>query len=373
MNTLLVSSCTSLSALLAGLFLMRARADRPLGIARVALIAFGVALLVASEAGYMILERGSFFLAVNIVYCAVAIVTPLLGLVFLLLARRRGATPLARFSAFLALAIAPVAVYATCIEPFRLVTEHTRIPVAAHAKLARPITIAVLSDMQMLEVSEHEREAIRMAMAEKPDLILIPGDMTQVGRAGLPQIRAAFHELVAPLSAPLGVFAVHGDCETADDARALLEGTRIRLLVDECVHLENGDTSLWLCGLENGFGSKRSLEALAQYDALDAGGELRLVLAHRPDVALTLGPQSRTDLLVCGHTHGGQVQLPFFGPPFILSQVPRSVGAGGLHVIDGHALYVSRGVGWEHGHAPRVRFNCRPEVSLLTLVPDAQP
>jgi predicted MPP superfamily phosphohydrolase len=373
-NTLLVCSVTSAGTLLAGLLpLLRAPAPRPLGLPRVLLAASMAVFAAGSAVAYMILERGSFFLSVNIAYCALAIVAPLLGLAFLLLARRRGATRPARLCAWAALAIAPVAVYATFIEPYRLVTEHTRVPVAARARLPRPLTIAVLSDLQMLHVSAHERDAVRRAMESKPDLILLPGDLTQVGRAGLEAIRGPFHELVAPLEAPLGVFAVHGDCESADDARRLLEGTRVRLLVDESVHLEHEGLALWLCGLANGYGSPRSLAALAEFGAREPRDELRLVLAHRPDVALTLAPGSLVDLVVCGHTHGGQVQLPFLGPPFVLSQVSREVGAGGLSQIDGHRLYVSRGVGWEHGHAPRVRFLCLPEVSVLTLAPDSQP
>jgi len=231
----------------------------------------------------------------------------------------------------------------------------------------------VLSDMQMVSVGEHEREAVRRALDARPDLILLPGDFAQLGHRQLLEFGGAFRELVAPLSAPLGVFAVHGDCESAADARTLFAGTAVRVLVNESAHLEHEGSALWLCGLENGYGSPGSLAALAEFDALPADGELRLVLAHRPDVVSTLAPASRVDLVVCGHTHGGQVQLPWFGPPFILSNVPRAVGAGGLSELGGHKIYVSRGIGWEHGHAPRVRFRCPPEVSILTLVPEARP
>ncbi len=90
-------------------------------------------------------------------------------------------------------------------------------------------------------------------------------------------------------------------------------------------------------------------------------------MPHRPDPLWTPGTDSRIDLLVSGHTHGGQVSVPFFGPPITLSSVPRDVAAGGLHVVDGRRIYVSRGVGLERGTAPRIRFRVPPEVSLLTL------
>ena len=94
---------------------------------------------------------------------------------------------------------------------------------------------------------------------------------------------------------------------------------------------------------------------------------MRILFAHRPEVVYRLGPNTRVDLVVAGHTHGGQVQIPFFGPPITLTSVPRHVAAGGLHDMNGRRIYVSRGVGWEHGHAPRVRFLCPPEATLLTL------
>jgi len=76
---------------------------------------------------------------------------------------------------------------------------------------------------------------------------------------------------------------------------------------------------------------------------------------------------SRIDLVVAGHTHGGQVQLPLVAPLLRVSRVPPSVAAGGLHHLDGRRIYVSRGVGHERGQAPRIRFLCPPEISLLTL------
>ena len=74
------------------------------------------------------------------------------------------------------------------------------------------------------------------------------------------------------------------------------------------------------------------------------------------------------DLYLCGHTHGGQVQVPFFGPLVTMTSAPRHVAAGGVfETSTGMSLALSRGVGMEGDYAPRFRFNCRPHVFLLTL------
>jgi predicted MPP superfamily phosphohydrolase len=84
-------------------------------------------------------------------------------------------------------------------------------------------------------------------------------------------------------------------------------------------------------------------------------------------VVLDLEHDSGFDLVVAGHTHGGQVQLPLFGPAITLTGVPRHVAAGGQHEINGNLIYVSRGVGIERGQAPRLRFMCPPEIAILEL------
>ena len=92
-----------------------------------------------------------------------------------------------------------------------------------------------------------------------------------------------------------------------------------------------------------------------------------IVVGHAPDFALG---SVDADLLLAGHTHGGQVQIPFFGPIYTFSSVPRTWGGGGLHSLSGdRVLYVSRGTGMERADAPRLRFNCRPELTVLELVP----
>jgi predicted MPP superfamily phosphohydrolase len=79
-------------------------------------------------------------------------------------------------------------------------------------------------------------------------------------------------------------------------------------------------------------------------------------LAGQVDVELALG----------GHTHGGQIVLPGFGPPLTLSRLPRRYAAG-LNVYEGIPLHVSPGIGMERLTAPQVRFFCPPEVSVIDV------
>jgi hypothetical protein len=93
-----------------------------------------------------------------------------------------------------------------------------------------------------------------------------------------------------------------------------------------------------------------------------------LVLGHSPNFALG---RVEADLLVAGHTHGGQVRLPLVGPLITLSAVPRSWAAGLTELPGGGQLLVSRGLGMERAGAPRLRFLCRPELVVIDLIPDS--
>ncbi len=316
----------------------------------------------------------SFGLA-NLVYIDLAIVIPLIGGFILIaattkavLGRKVVVTWTVKGLGCLSLCSLPLAIYSTFVEPYRLQVEETTLCLPDIHSNDVEVTVAVLADLQFARVSDHERNAVRLAMEAQPDLILLPGDVFQGSEAAftanLPEIRALFAEL----HAPGGVYLVQGDCDLPSRLRGAIEGTDITFLYNQLAIADVKGTRIAIGGVELRFHSDDATEVIRTLQQGLPSADTKILLAHRPAVAMTLGSAAEEiDLVVAGHTHGGQVRIPGFGPPVTLSPIPRAAAAGGLSVVGGARLYVSRGVGCERGQAPRVRFCCPPEVSIIRL------
>lgn len=306
---------------------------------------------------------------VYIAFIDLAAVGPGLCLLALAIPRIRGRlTAPARWLAAIGILPAAVGGHATFVEPFRLRIETATVAVSAARAGSHPVTVAVLTDLQTDRVTDYERTAIDRLLARKPDLILIPGDILQVAPGDFEERAVAMRELLGRLDAPGGVFVVQGDIDRSPDQLLhLIEGTRLRPLFNEIAETQVGDRRIAIAGVQLDYASPPARDIVRQLAERTDPATIRLVLAHRPDVALVLPESAEIDLVVAGHTHGGQIVIPGFGPPLTLTKVPRRVAAGGLHAIDGHPIYVSRGVGCERGQAPRIRLFCPPEISLLTI------
>jgi predicted MPP superfamily phosphohydrolase len=312
----------------------------------------------------------------RLVYVDLVIVVPLIGMV-LIWSDRAWDWPFGPFMpwsvrnlALASLLLPLVGYYATCVEPFRLRVEHATVTAAPGREFSSPLRIGVLSDLQVRHVGPYEHRVIDTLMAERPDLILMPGDVFQGSDADFERQRPALRALLAKLDAPAGVFLVPGDVDQSPGrlARAV-EGTHITLL-ENAAHFD-ADRGLVLGGIELAYKGRAARAFVERFGRERSPGApedraLRILVAHRPDVVL-YHPWADIDLIVAGHTHGGQVVVPGFGPIVTLSEVPRDVAAGGLHRVNGKALYVSRGAGCEQGQAPRLRAFCPPEVSILEV------
>jgi len=106
--------------------------------------------------------------------------------------------------------------------------------------------------------------------------------------------------------------------------------------------------------------------------AAEDRGTIRVLLAHTPDAVNTIQQDAELsdsiDLVICGHTHGGQVAIPFIGPIMNNTSLPRRIAGGGLHEWGGVRMYVSRGIGLERGGARQLRFFARTEITVLDFV-----
>jgi predicted MPP superfamily phosphohydrolase len=228
------------------------------------------------------------------------------------------------------------------------------------------LRIAVISD---LHVGSPYRglstltDLVNTTNAEKPDLVVMLGDFVVRGVAGGHFVEPEqIAEQLAALHAPLGVVSVLGNHDWWYDGlrvRSALESHGIRVLENENIRLTYREKSLWLCGLADFWTRDDQLaRTLAKID----NGEPVLALMHNPDIFPEM--PKRVSLSLAGHTHGGQVNLPFLGRLIVPSRFGARY-AYGLIEEDGKKLFVTGGIGtsiWP------VRFRVPPEIVVLTLV-----
>lgn len=308
------------------------------------------------------------FALVRIAYSQIAVVPAMLGL-YLLIQRFKRTSPDELRPAILwsigLCSVAPICAYASFVAPYQLKVERADIKLPRLAAESTPIKVAVIADLQTARITDYERHAIDLALAEKPDLILLPGDFFQCSwrqwKAGEADFRAEMNRLTCTF----GTFGVLGDVDDLEDMKELLAGTPVRLLHNEVAVVNVRGRNFAIGGVELQPGTRASNATIDRLAMIECNA--RILLAHRPDVAFHVAKPGDIDLLIAGHTHGGQVVIPGFGPPVTFSEIPRRAAAGGYHTVNNTPLYVSRGVGCERGSAPPMRLFCPPEISILSL------
>lgn len=329
-----------------------------------AAVGFASAMFSVAVAGGMF--TGEAFEAINLLAIGVFIFGPLFLVVAFMVARKSGAKAMASIALGLALLVVAIGIDAFIIEPKMLEVSHVTVN---SAKVTKPVKIAVLSDLQTDKVGDYERKAVEIVMAEKPDLILMPGDYIQcIEIKDQESGHRALNQLLkeTKFSAPLGAYAVRGNVE-ADNWPEIFKNLPVTPMPDSRT-LTAGELAITGLSFADSFNPRLRLPELTRQTAK---AKFHIIFGHGPDFSLS-APEA--DLLVAGHTHGGQVQLPIFGPPMTLSSVPRDWARGTTesHVVEtkpGTTLILSRGVGMERRYAPRLRFLCRPQLIFVTIQP----
>jgi hypothetical protein len=259
--------------------------------------------------------------------------------------------------------------YAGLVEPFRLeIGRHeckTRLPLPD-----RPLKILHMSDFHASWAVSlgYIDKAVELGLQLKPDLVCLTGDFISDQYAEFD----AYARVLSKLSAARPVFACLGNhdggrwsasrrgFDSSQPVRRLLEQSQIELLHNRSTTLRLNGRALRLTGLADIWSEPLNLASAFPPGDSD-GAEVRLLLSHNPDSKdfLKFKPW---DLMLCGHTHGGQVVLPWLGAPWAPVRDKRFLA--GMYSWDNRWIHITRGVGNVHGF----RFNCPPEVSLITVI-----
>ena len=228
-------------------------------------------------------------------------------------------------------------------------------------------TVAHLSDFHYDPYfSVHPlRSAIGMVNDLHPDLIVLTGDFVSVPFFGDPAAGASDAEpcaqLLRQMHAPYGLVAVMGNHDFFTDPDRVtdsLRATGINVLANQSIAIERDGGRFWLSGVDDVIGNTADLDATLRPVPAD---EAVVLLAHEPDYADHVA-RYPVDLQLSGHSHGGQVRLPFIRPLYLPSLARKYIW--GLYKIGGLTLYTNPGLGTVD--VP-VRLNCPPEITLLTL------
>lgn len=259
------------------------------------------------------------------------------------------------------LALTAVATYATWVEPFRITTTRQTLTHAG-LEVASPIQALHISDIHFEGQSPREERLIEHVRMHPPDLIFLTGDYLNLSSVYDPGAQEGARRLLGRLEARYGVYAVTGSppVDVPSVVPGIFDGLPIRWLDDEAVPVEVNGARLWLLGVRHTYDEPRDTRAITHLVTNTPADGVRILLYHTPDlmpVAASLG----IDLYLCGHTHGGQIRLPFYGALATSSRWGKRYEHGRYR--EGHTtLYVSRGLGVEGLGAPRARFLAPPEI-----------
>jgi hypothetical protein len=302
----------------------------------------------------------SFFISVAVTFYGGAIWLP--SILAATALRSRGAPPRKRATAVLVAAIAlGIAADMMLVEPNRLVIREETVPIAAWPAGTPALRVAHLSDLQTVGPCAREQRALHELARLAPDLIVVTGDYVAGPGFDLRPAEADARAFLAELPRIAPTVVVAGHCEDEQVRARVFDGLGLLYLEDASRDFDfGGGRKVRVIGLDP-FKPDLRLPREPRPE-----GTAIVVATHPPDVTEQL-VGSKTDLHLAGHTHGGQITLPFLGAPITMTRLPRRY-ARGLFWFGDHWLDVCAGLGMEGSHAPRVRFLCPPEIAMLSLV-----
>lgn len=254
--------------------------------------------------------------------------------------------------------VGPIAVggYSRLIEPRWVEINHICIKISALPKRFEGFTIAQLSDIHHCKhvPVEFVRKCVRQVNALSPDIIALTGDFISDSDTYLSPVV----EELSRLEAREGIFAVPGNHDNKELTLYTLSKRGIRLLINELVPLYRKNEYILIAGVDDLWLGTLDIDRTLRY----SNGEPTIMLSHNPDI-ITAVKHKNVDFIMAGHTHGGQISIPFVKPTVMFPQFDTPYMAG-LFREGKTTLYVNKGIGTS---TYPVRFFARPEISFFTL------
>ncbi len=255
-------------------------------------------------------------------------------------------------------------VWGFLIEPNRLVLNHQTIVLSSETD-KQSLRIAAIGDLHtgapFMDRGKLE-EVVALANAQQPDLIVLLGDyMVEekfYQRRVDPEITAG---ILKKLRARLGVLAVLGNHDywyNGERVKRAFQSEGIRVLENDAAEIRDGDDIFWVAGLADAWTNRYDLNRTLKQ--IPAGASI-VLLTHNPDVLPVI--PNHVKLVLAAHTHGGQVNLPFFGRRVVPSEFGQRYAAGTIRE-NGKTMFVTTGIGTS---ILPVRFRVPPEIAVLTV------
>ena len=260
------------------------------------------------------------------------------------------------------LGVMSVGSYSCLLEPRWIEIKNISINVHALPKRFEGMTIAQLSDIHHCKYVSREfiKNCVRKVNALSPDIVALTGDFVYGSREFISSVA----EELSELKAKEGVFAVLGNHDNKDETTGALAEKGIRVLINEHIPLYRKKDYLFIAGVDDLWAGKLNIETTLS----GTDDKPKILLCHNPD-AIEKIKHTHVDFVMAGHTHGGQVCLPLYGPPVVYSKFGARYASGLFH--EGKTImYVNKGIGVSNFP---IRFFARPEITLFTLQNSLQP
>ncbi|MBE0410041.1 MAG: metallophosphoesterase [Anaerolineales bacterium] len=193
----------------------------------------------------------------------------------------------------------------------------------------------------------------------EPDLVAITGDFVTFDPHRFFKDLSENLMKLSPRDASVAVLGNHDHWTDAGVIREVLHNSSIIDLSNKVITLHRGNTTLHIAGVDDTIEGLDRLDLVQQQIPKD---EAAILLVHEPDLADYSAATGKFGLQLSGHSHGGQIQIPFIGPPLLPPHGQKY--PSGLYQINGMSLYTNRGVGTAF---LQLRWNCPPEISIFTL------